>query len=181
MRALTRTQSRRRIAHLSAVALASVLFAPLLIAEAQQARKTYRIGILSELTQTATVGPRAVLTEDAWRAPFRQRGYVEGQNAVFEFRHAGEHFERLPTLVEELVRFKVDIIMTNSKPRRRSRRSASRRPSRSSQCRLTLSVRDWSPAWPGRAVMLPDYFSRSLTWARSACSSSARPCRISTA
>ena len=81
-------------------------------------KKTYRIGILSELAPNATVasGPRVVLAEDAWRMPFRHRGYVEGQNAVFEFRHAGEKFERLPELVAELVRLKVDIIMTASTP-----------------------------------------------------------------
>ena len=105
-----------RRAFVSTVAL-GLLAAPV-AAEGQPAGKVYRIGILSELAQTTTVtsGPRAVLTEDAWRIPFRQRGYIEGQNAVFEFRHAGERFERLPALVEELVRLKVDIIMTNSTP-----------------------------------------------------------------
>ena len=105
-----------RLIGLAVILTLSVILAPL-AAEGQQAGKVYRIGILSELTQTATVvgEPRAVLAEDAWRTPFRQRGYVEGQNTVFEFRYAGERFERLPALAEELVRLKVDI-MTNSTP-----------------------------------------------------------------
>jgi hypothetical protein len=104
MRTLTGATSTLRLAHLSDVALVFVLLAPLVAADAQQAKKTYRIGILSELTPTATVagGGRAVSVEDAWRTPFRQRGYVEGQNTVIEFRHAGGQFERLPELAGEL-------------------------------------------------------------------------------
>lgn len=109
MGAPTRAQPGRRILHLGAVALAVVLFASPLAPEAQQAGKVYRIGILSELTRSAT-------TENRWRTLFRQRGYVEGQNAVFEFRYAGERFERLAALADELVRLKVDIIMTGSTP-----------------------------------------------------------------
>jgi putative ABC transport system substrate-binding protein len=96
---------------------ASLLVAPL-AAEAQQTGKVHRIGILSELAPTAvgSGGPRALFGESEWRSAFRQRGYVEGQNTVFEFRNAGEQFERLPAMVDELVRVKVDIIMTASTP-----------------------------------------------------------------
>jgi putative tryptophan/tyrosine transport system substrate-binding protein len=53
--------------------------------------------------------------EEFWRE-FRQGlrdlGYVEGQNIRFEFRSAEGHLDRLPELAAELVRLKVDIIVT---------------------------------------------------------------------
>src|ERR1700693_5139506 len=53
--------------------------------------------------------------EQFWRE-FRQGrrdlGYVEGQNIRFEFRSAEGHLDRLPELAAELVRLKVDIIVT---------------------------------------------------------------------
>src|SRR5712671_758061 len=53
--------------------------------------------------------------EEFWRE-FRQGlrdlGYIEGQNIRFEFRSAEGHLDRLPELAAELVRLKVDIIVT---------------------------------------------------------------------
>ena len=53
--------------------------------------------------------------EQFWRE-FRQGlsdlGYVEGQNIRFEFRSAEGHLDRLPELAAELVRLKIDIIVT---------------------------------------------------------------------
>src|SRR5262245_15689446 len=53
--------------------------------------------------------------EQFWRE-FRQGlldlGYVEGQNIRFEFRSAEGHLDRLPELAAELVRLKVDMIVT---------------------------------------------------------------------
>lgn len=119
MQALARTDTGRRRAHLTAIAVSLILLAPLVAANAQQAKRMYRIGILSELAPTTTAaagGSRALFGEDTWRTAFRQRGYVEGHNTLFEFRYAGVQFERLPTLVDELIRAKVDIIMTASTP-----------------------------------------------------------------
>ena len=112
------TISRRWLTRLSVLLLAILILAPLVTANAQQAKRIYRIGILSELSPTATAGagPRPLFGEDTWRTAFRQRGYVEGQNTLFEIRHAGEQFERLPALADELVRAKVDIIITASTP-----------------------------------------------------------------
>jgi putative tryptophan/tyrosine transport system substrate-binding protein len=84
-----------------------------LAARAQAQQPAKRIGILSELAPTTAAGG---FGEDTWRRAFRQRGYVEGQNILFEFRYAEEKFERLPALVDELIRAKVDIIMTASTP-----------------------------------------------------------------
>jgi putative ABC transport system substrate-binding protein len=47
-----------------------------------------------------------------FRQGLRDLGYVEGQNIRFEFRSAEGHLERLPELAAELVRLKVDIIIT---------------------------------------------------------------------
>jgi putative ABC transport system substrate-binding protein len=83
-----------------------------LAARAQAQQPAKRIGILSELAPTTTaVGG---FREDTWRRAFRQRGYVEGQNILFDFRYAEEKFERLPALVDEFIRAKADIIMTAS-------------------------------------------------------------------
>src|SRR5919201_822634 len=47
-----------------------------------------------------------------FRQGLRDLGYVEGQNIRFEFRSAEGHLDRLPELAAELVRLKVDIIIT---------------------------------------------------------------------
>ena len=117
MRTLTRTRPSW-LAHLSVFVLSMVVCASLVTANAQPARKMYRIGVLSELAPTITAagGPRPLFGEDTWRTAFRHRGYVEGQNTHFEFRHAGERFEALPALADELVHAKVDIILTATTP-----------------------------------------------------------------
>jgi hypothetical protein len=119
MQILARMRLGRWLAGLSVFPLAIVVFAPWVTVNAQQAKKMYRIGVLSEGLAPragATGGPRPLFGEDTWRTAFRQRGYVEGQNTFFEFRHAGEHFERLPELADELVRAKVDIIIAATTP-----------------------------------------------------------------
>lgn len=74
-------------------------------AMAQQARKIYRIGFLWD---TPAVWPHAL---EAFRQGLRDLGWVEGQNIVVEYRWAEGQFDRLPSLVEELVRLKVDLIV----------------------------------------------------------------------
>ena len=53
---------------------------------------------------------------DAFRAGLRDLGYVEGKNIVIEFRFAEGQYDRLPELAAELVRLKVDVIVTHSAP-----------------------------------------------------------------
>ena len=81
-----------------------VLAAPL-AAGAQQAGKVYRIGFLWD---TPAVWPHAL---EAFRQGLRDLGWVEGKNIVVEYRWAEGRFDRLPGLVEELVRLKVDVIV----------------------------------------------------------------------
>jgi ABC-type uncharacterized transport system substrate-binding protein len=88
----------------------SVLVAPL-AAEAQPAEKVYRIGYLgnaSALAQAKRV--------ESLRAALRDLGYEEGKNIVIEFRWAEGRYERLPDLAAELVRLKVDVLVTGGTP-----------------------------------------------------------------
>ena len=70
-----------------------------------------RIGFLGVSTPAAWA-PRVY----AFRAGLRDLGYVEGKNVVIEFRFAEGKYERLPELAAELVRLKVDVIVTHSVP-----------------------------------------------------------------
>ena len=57
----------------------------------------------------------AVLFE-AFRKGLRELGYVEGQNLKIESRWAEGHYDRLPGLAADLVRLKVDVIVTYGTP-----------------------------------------------------------------
>jgi putative ABC transport system substrate-binding protein len=60
-----------------------VLLAVAVIAEAQQPKKTYRIGTLSGGSASTSKA-----NYDAFREGLRQLGYVEGANVIFEHRYA---------------------------------------------------------------------------------------------
>ena len=77
--------------------------------EAQQAGKVPRIGYLVQNTAESNQHLLA-----AFREGLRERGWVEGQNIVIEVRYADGKVDRLPALVSELIRLKVDIIVTTS-------------------------------------------------------------------
>ncbi len=81
--------------------------------EAQKAGKVYRIGILDFRFRSTTTDPRHV----AFRQGLRELGYVEGQNYVIEYRSAKGKRERLPEVAAELIRLKVDVIVTAGNPR----------------------------------------------------------------
>jgi len=53
---------------------------------------------------------------EALRAGLRDLGYVQGKNIAIEFRWAEGNYDRLPTLVADLVRLKVDVIVTHGTP-----------------------------------------------------------------
>ena len=75
--------------------------------EAQQPTKVPRIGYLIASSPSAI----AARTE-AFRQGLRELGYVEGKNIVIEWRYAEGKLDRLPALAAELVRLKVDVIVT---------------------------------------------------------------------
>ncbi len=77
------------------------------LAEAQQAAKIPRIGYLSSVSASA-----ASFRTEPFRRGLRELGYVEGKNIVVEYRYAEGKMDRLPALAAELVRLKVDVIVT---------------------------------------------------------------------
>jgi putative ABC transport system substrate-binding protein len=77
------------------------------VAQAQQAKKIARIGFLSQDS-----GPTS--RSEAFREGLRELGYVEGKNIAIEYRYADGKLDQLPSLAAELVRLKVDIIVTQS-------------------------------------------------------------------
>jgi len=92
-----------------AVVLAVILLAPL-VAEAQEAGKVVRIGYL------ATALEASPQLAEAFRQGLRDLGYVENRDIAIESRSAHGHLERLPDLAAELVRLKVDILVTDATP-----------------------------------------------------------------
>ena len=85
------------------LALASVQ-----LAEAQQTKKMPRIGFLA-LTPPAALSTRV----EAFRQGLRGLGYAEGKNISIDYRFAEGESDRLPALAAELVRLKVDVIVTS--------------------------------------------------------------------
>ena len=89
--------------------LAGGLLAAPLAAEAQPAGKVYRIGYLGDSPPNT---PEISRLHEAFRQGLRERGWVEGRNAVIVWRFAEGRMERFPDLAAELVRLKVDLIVT---------------------------------------------------------------------
>jgi len=83
-----------------------ILAAPL-AAEAQQAGKLYRVGILSGGSPDKDSSGI-----EAFRNGLRELGWVEGRNVAIERRSAEGRTDRLTGLAAELVRLKVDVIVT---------------------------------------------------------------------
>ena len=92
-------------------ALAGGLLAAPLDVEAQQPAKVPRIGFL---ITGSPESPETRVVLDAFRQGLRERGYVEGQNIVVEYRAAEGKIERFLGLVTELVRLKVDLIVAGN-------------------------------------------------------------------
>jgi putative tryptophan/tyrosine transport system substrate-binding protein len=88
--------------------LAGGLFAAALAAEAQQAARIYRIGILSPFSSSFGPGP----SFDTFRQTLRQLGYVEGRTLTFEYRWADGRYDQLPRLASDLLRLHVDLIFS---------------------------------------------------------------------
>jgi ABC-type uncharacterized transport system substrate-binding protein len=87
-------------------ALCAMLFALCSSAQAQSV-KVPRIGYLAASPSTASPA-----RTEAFRQGLRELGYVEGKNIVIEYRWAEGKVDRLPGLASELVRLKVDVIVT---------------------------------------------------------------------
>src|SRR5262249_56582267 len=94
---------------------------PLASRAQQQAGKVPRIGFLG-LTSPSD---RPSLL-DAFRQGLRELGWVEGQNIVIDYRYAEGRVDRLPDLAAELIRLKVDLIVSEGTQRGTGARKASR-------------------------------------------------------
>jgi len=76
---------------------------------AQQQGKLWRIGVLGAGSPAGWV-PMV----EALRAGLRELGYVEGNNIAIDFRWADGQYDQLPALVADLIRLKVDVIVTHA-------------------------------------------------------------------
>jgi putative ABC transport system substrate-binding protein len=88
-----------------ALALGALLFALCFPAEAQQQVKVPKIGWLG--ARSASAPAREVFARE-----LRALGYVEGKNIAIEYRYAEGKLDRLPALADELVRLRVDVLVT---------------------------------------------------------------------
>jgi len=93
------------------LAVALAVFVAPLAADAQQPKKVYRIGYFQTASRAQVEHMLKALEEG-----LRERGYVPGQNIVIEYRFADGKPERLAELAAELVRLKVDVIVTALNP-----------------------------------------------------------------
>jgi len=93
----------------------SILVATLVLvfgvgADAQQPGKISRIGFLDQSTASGMAG-----LLEAFRQELSMLGWIEGKNIIIEYRFAEGKSDRLPELAAELVRLKVDLIVTASR------------------------------------------------------------------
>jgi hypothetical protein len=126
--------------------LASGLLAVPLTAEAQQAAKVARVGILG-------ANPAASPRLEGFLQGLRDLGYVEGRNVVMEYRNHEGKVERLPALAAELVRSR---LMSSWPQTQAPPWPPSKRPGPSPLSSLLLPIRlraGSSPALRGRAAM----------------------------
>jgi putative ABC transport system substrate-binding protein len=73
---------------------------------AQEPGRIYRLGCLLPLTRDAPVNAQ-------FFDKLRRRGFIEGQNLTVEWRRWGEHYDLIPQYAAELVKARVDVIVTS--------------------------------------------------------------------
>ena len=91
--------------------MATLLLATLSLAEAQLPKKIPLVGFIvpgSHSSYAARI--------EAFQQSLRDLGYVEGKNINIEYRYAEGKFDRVPDLAAEMVRLKVDVIVTGDTP-----------------------------------------------------------------
>ena len=88
-------------------------------AHAQRPEKLYRIGMLERTSPEMNAA-----NLEGFRLGLSEHGYVEGKNLVIEYRSADGRDERFPALAEELIRLKVDLILTRGTPAALAAKSA---------------------------------------------------------
>ena len=122
LKSKTCTESSRSIQNLKWVRVVAIGVSFTLcgaVAQAQQPTKVYRIGYLTN----ASLSSVAARTE-AFHQGLRELGYVEGKNIVIEWRSTEGKADRQPGLAAELVRLKVDVIVTGGPAATRAAKEA---------------------------------------------------------
>jgi putative ABC transport system substrate-binding protein len=76
------------------------------MAQAQQQGKVPKIGFLGVRPDAANYSAKSILLE------LEKLGYVEGKNITFEYRNAENQIDRLPGLVDDLLRLKINVLIT---------------------------------------------------------------------
>jgi putative tryptophan/tyrosine transport system substrate-binding protein len=104
------------------LALCAMLLALSFSAQAQQAKKVPRIGFIFNAGTSA----RPSRSFDAFQQGLRDLGYIEGQNLIIERRYSEGRLDRMPTLVDELVQRKVDVIVATNNVVIRSAKEATK-------------------------------------------------------
>jgi putative ABC transport system substrate-binding protein len=104
-----------------AILVVALVMGLIQFAKAQEPKKLPKIGYLSGGSASAA-GPRV----DAFRQGLRQLGYTEGQNIEVEFRYADGNLDRMPDLVAELVRLKVEVIVSGTEQGTRAAQQATK-------------------------------------------------------
>ena len=99
--------------------LAVGLLAAPLAAEGQPTGKVPRIGYLGANPPSANAA-----RIEAFRQGLLELGYVDGKNIIIEWRSAEGRLNHLPALAAELVRLKVDVIVTGGSPTTRAAKEA---------------------------------------------------------
>ena len=104
---LSRSIQNLKWLEIVAVGIALAMCEP--VAHAQQQAKLAKIGELL-FRDDPRVGPG----REAFRGQFRELGYLEGKNIIFETQSAQGKLDRYPAMAEELVRLKVDLLFASS-------------------------------------------------------------------
>jgi ABC-type uncharacterized transport system substrate-binding protein len=86
--------------------LAIFFLATVSLAAAQQQGKVPKIGFLGVRPDAANYSAKSILLE------LEKLGYVEGKNITFEYRNAENQIDRLPALVDDLLRLKINVLIT---------------------------------------------------------------------
>ena len=141
----------RKLVGVVALAAAFAMFGT--VVEAQQAKKVPRIGFLG----SGTLGQFV-----AFRQGLRDLGYIEGKNITIDHPKPEGNFSRAPARAAELVRLKVDVIVTSGATDTRAAKEAT----------TTIPIvflqdpdpvqMGWSPVWRDLEAISPGY----LRWAR---------------
>src|SRR5258707_13428584 len=92
-----------------------------LAVRAEQSAKVARIGFV---VTGSLASPEQRAMTDSFLQGLRERGYVEGQNIVIEYRYADGKIERFAELSQQLVRLNLDLIVASNTPAARAAKQA---------------------------------------------------------